>query len=183
MDINKRRKKMPIFEVNNRRPVIDDSAWIAPTAEIIGDVRIGKNCYIGFGAILRGDYGTIIIGDESAVEEGVMIHARPLGTAEIGRRVTIGHMALIHNAKVNDFAVLGMKSTISDFSEIGEWAIVAEHSLIKRKQVVPDYKIYAGVPAVEKGDIEERHKTEWELGKQVYVDLTKQYRNTLKRIG
>ncbi len=68
---------MPLYEINNRRPEIGEGTWIAPSAELIGDVRVGKNCYIGFGAILRGDYGTIFIGDESAIEEGVTIHARP----------------------------------------------------------------------------------------------------------
>jgi carbonic anhydrase/acetyltransferase-like protein (isoleucine patch superfamily) len=66
---------MPIYQIKDRKPVIGEGAWIAPTAEIIGDVRIGKNCYVGWGAILRGDYGTIIIGDETAIEEGVIGHA------------------------------------------------------------------------------------------------------------
>jgi len=177
-----RRRTMPLFEINTRVPVIGEGSWVAPTAEIIGDVRIGRNCYIGFGAILRGDYGTIIIGDETAVEEGVIIHARPLGTTEIGNRVTIGHMAMIHNATIQDNAVIGMQAMISDFSSIGNWAIVAEQSLVKRNQVVPGMKIFAGAPAVEKGDVLERHKEEWTLGKQVYVDLTTQYRETLRRI-
>jgi len=167
---------------NNKRPEIDQSAWIAPTAEVIGDVHIGKNCYIGFGAILRGDYGTIIIGEGSAVEEGVIIHARPLDKTVIGKQVTIGHMAMIHNATIKDNAVIGMQSVITDFTEIGEWAIIAEHSLIKRNQVVPDNKIYAGSPAQEKGDVLERHKTEWSLGKQIYIDLTKQYKTGIKQI-
>ncbi len=173
---------MPLYEINKRKPVIGEGSWIAPTAEIIGDVRIGKNCYIGFGAILRGDYGTIIIGDCTAVEEGVIIHARPMGETNIGKSVTIGHMAMIHNAVIKDFAVLGMQAMISDFSEVGEWSIIAEQSLIKRNQKVPDNKVYAGAPAVEKGDVLDRHKEEWTLGKKVYVDLTKQYRETLREI-
>ncbi len=113
---------MPIYKVYDKSPVIGEGSWIAPTAEIIGDVRIGENCYIGFGAILRGDYGTIIIGDGSAVEECACIHARPLGETKIGKSVTIGHMAMLHNCTIKDFAVIGMNSTISDFSEIGnQW--------------------------------------------------------------
>jgi len=173
---------MPIYEINNRKPTIGEGAWIAPTAQIIGDVRIGKNCYVGFGAILRGDYGTIIIGDGSAVEEGVIIHARPFGETIIGKSVTIGHMVMIHNATIKDFAVIGMQSMISDFSEIGEWSIIAEQSLVKRKQIISDYTVYAGSPAVPKGMVQERHKQEWTLGKKVYVDLTSQYRETMKEI-
>ena len=101
---------MSIYEVNGRRPVIGQGSWIAPTAQIIGDVRIGSNCYIGYGAVIRGDYGTIIIGNGSAVEEMVMIHARPGGLTDIGESVTIGHMAMIHNCKLCSFCVIGMNS-------------------------------------------------------------------------
>ena len=174
---------MPFYSVNNIKPVIGENTWIAPSAEIIGDVRIGNNCYIGFSAVLRGDYGTIIIGDGSAIEEGVIIHARPLDKTEIGLHVTIGHMAMIHNAVIRDYAVIGMQAMISDFSEVGEWAIVAEKSLVKRKQIVPPGKIYAGAPAVEKGDVTERHRFEWEMGKKVYSDLAGRYSHEVKEIN
>ncbi|MFC1669834.1 gamma carbonic anhydrase family protein [Spirochaetota bacterium] len=173
---------MPLYEFNKRKPVIGEGSWIAPSAEIIGDVRIGKNCYIGFGTILRGDYGTIIIGDETAVEEGVIIHSRPKGITQIGKRVTIGHMAMVHNATIYDSAVIGMQSMICDFSEIGEWTIIAEQSLVIQKTKIPGNKIFAGSPIIEKGDVEERHKKNWTWGKDNYVDLCKQYLNDFKRI-
>jgi carbonic anhydrase/acetyltransferase-like protein (isoleucine patch superfamily) len=173
---------MPLYEMNGRKPEIGEGTWIAPSAEIIGDVRIGRNCYIGFGAIIRGDYGTITIGDESAIEEAVVIHARPMQRADIGYRVTVGHMALIHNATIRDWAVIGMHAVVTDYSEVGEWAIIAEHSLVKRKQVIPAGQIYGGSPAAFIGQVEERHRQEWTLGKQVYVDLTGQYRSWFIRL-
>ena len=173
---------MPLYEINGRKPSVGEGTWIAPSAEIIGDVRIGKDCYIGFGAILRGDYGTIIIGDETAVEEGVTIHARPGQSAEIGRRVTVGHNAMIHNCTVDDFAVIGMSATVSDNAVVGEWAIVGEHALIPNRMEVPAGKIYGGVPAAEIGDVKERHREMWTQGKQIYVDLTSQYRDTFRRV-
>jgi carbonic anhydrase/acetyltransferase-like protein (isoleucine patch superfamily) len=166
---------MPFYQIKDRKPTIEEGAWIAPSAEIIGDVRIGKNCYVGWGAILRGDYGTIIIGDESAVEEGVIIHARPFDKTVLGFRVTVGHGAMIHNATIKDYATIGMRATVTDFSEVGEWALIAEHSVVTRKQVIPPNKIYAGVPARELGDLKEKNKTEWTWAKQLYVDLARQY--------
>ncbi len=174
---------MPIYEINGRRPTIGKGAWIAPTAEVIGDVRIGANCYIGFGAILRGDYGTIEIGAETAIEEGVIVHARPGGLTTFGKAVTVGHMAMIHNATIEDYAVIGMQAMISDFSTVGSWAIIAEQSLVKRNQEITAETIWAGAPAVEKGPIQERHKTEWQLAKKVYVNLAGQYNETLVEIG
>ncbi len=174
---------MPIYRIKDRIPSIDKSAWVAPSAEIIGDVQIGKNCYIGWGTILRGDYGTIIIGDESAIEEGVIIHARPMGATKIGFRATLGHGALVHNATIRDYALIGMRATVSDFAEVGEWAIVAEHALVPRSQSVPPGKIYAGVPAKEIGEVKERNKAELELTKQVYVDLAARYGEECSIIG
>lgn len=173
---------MPLYEVNGRKPVIAEGSWIAPSAEIIGDVRIGRRCYIGFGAIIRGDFGTITIDDETAIEEVCMIHARPLQQVTIGKRVTVGHMVMVHGAVIMDNAVIGMHSTLSDNSETGEWAIIAEHSLVINKQKIPPYKIYGGVPAKEIGDVVQKHIDIWNAGKQVYIDLTYQFPLSLKRI-
>jgi carbonic anhydrase/acetyltransferase-like protein (isoleucine patch superfamily) len=173
---------MPIYEVDGRRPEVGKGTWIAPSAEIIGDVRIGKNCYIGFGAIIRGDYGTVEIGDDTAVEEAVVIHARPGERTSIGSRVTLGHMAMIHNCTIRDFAVIGMKATVSDYAVIGEWAFIGEHALVVNKKEVPAGKIFAGVPAKEIGDVAEKHKEAWTYFKQKYVDLTSVYRESFRRI-
>ncbi len=173
---------MSQYEINGRKPVIDPSSWVAPSADIIGNVIIGKNCYVGWGAVLRGDYGTIIIGDGSAIEENTTIHARPGDFTKIGKDVTIGHNAMIHNSTINDYAVIGMNSTITDFTEIGEWSIIGEHSLIKRNQHVPSGKIYAGVPAVEKGDVLEKHKIEWNAAKKIYQNLAMRYRTEIIKL-
>lgn len=173
---------MPIYEINGRRPVIGRGSWIAPAAQIIGDVKIGDNCYIGHGAVIRGDYGTVVIGNGTAVEEMVMIHSRPGGITEIGESVTIGHMAMIHNCTLHDNCVIGMNSTVTNYSDIGEWSIIGEHALIKSRQVVPPRKIYAGVPAVEKGDVQQKHIDEWGAAKKIYVEMAKVNINTLKDI-
>lgn len=172
---------MAIFEFNGRAPQVGEGTWISPSAEIIGDVRIGKNCWIGPCAVIRGDFGTIIIGDETAVEDGVVIHTPSIIT--IGQRVTIGHLATVHGSIIKDYAVIGMNATLGDNAQVGCWSIVAEHSLVKKNQVVPDYKLYAGSPAIEKGDINQTYKHVMQAGKQMYVELVKQYQNTLKKIG
>ena len=173
---------MSYYEISGKRPVVDPTSWVAPSADLIGDVVIGKDCYIGWGAVIRADYGSIIIGDGSAIEENVTIHARPGGLVKIGENVTIGHNAMLHNTIICDNAVIGMNSTITDYSEVGVWAIVGEHSLIKRNQSVPAGKIYAGVPAVEKGDVLEKHKIEWSAAKAVYQNLAFRYRTEMKKL-
>ncbi len=173
---------MSSYEISGNRPIVDSSSWVAPSADLIGNVTIGKNCYIGWGAVIRADYGTIIIGDGTAIEENVTIHARPGGMVTIGKDVTVGHNAMIHNTTICDYAVIGMNSTITDYSTVGEWAIVGEHSLVKRNQSVPAGKIYAGVPASEKGDVLERHRSEWSAAKAVYQNLALRYHTEMIKL-
>jgi carbonic anhydrase/acetyltransferase-like protein (isoleucine patch superfamily) len=94
---------MPIYEIDGKRPVIGSGTWVAPSAEIIGDVEIGENCYIGFGAIIRGDFGKIKIGNESLIEECVNIHTAEL--MDIGNNVIVGHMVMLHDALIHDDAL------------------------------------------------------------------------------
>ncbi len=171
---------MPLYEFNHQQPVIGDGTWIAPSADIIGNVTIGRHCYIGFGAVIRGDFGKIVIGDGTLVEDNVVIHVG--SKAEIGNKVIIGHMVMIHDAVINDFSLIGMMSMICDGAFIDKWTIIAEQSLVKKNQKIPSGKIYAGSPAREIGNLTERHKKGLITGQQFYMDLIAQYRNTFRRI-
>jgi carbonic anhydrase/acetyltransferase-like protein (isoleucine patch superfamily) len=166
---------MPSYAFEGRRPDIAGSAYLAPSAIVIGKVEIGERCYIGHGAILRGDYGAIAIGEETAVEEGVIIHARPEDWTRIGKRVTLGHGAMVHNATILDGAVIGMRAVISDFSVVGEGAIVGEMTLVKNHQQIPGQKVAVGVPARVVGDVDRRHRDMTHWAKELYVDLAGRY--------
>jgi phenylacetic acid degradation protein len=171
---------MPVYAFDGKRPVIGEGTWIAPNAYVIGDVHIGKRCYIGFGAIIRGDFGSIVIGDESAIEEGVVIHC-PVRTT-IGNRVIAGHMAMIHNATIQDCALIGMQAMICDNSVIGEWAIIAEKSMVMKGTTLAGKKIYRGIPAEETGDLQKRHYDYLSFGQLAYVDLAERYSKSFERI-
>ena len=119
------------------------------------------NCYIGHGSILRGDYGRIEIGDGTAVEEGVIVHAPPGDTNQIGKKVTIGHGAVVHGKHIGDGAVIGMGTVISSWSEIGEQTIVAEGCVVKLKQTIPPKVVVAENPAKIVRGITEKDKEFW----------------------
>ncbi|MBU2510268.1 gamma carbonic anhydrase family protein [bacterium] len=171
---------MPVYEINGKKPSIGTNTWIAPSAEIIGDVTIGNNCYIGFGAIIRGDFGKIIIGEQSLVEEAVVIHCASKVT--IGNRVIIGHQVMLHDTTLHDNTLIGMQSMICDFSVINEWSIVAEQSLVLKKQRIPSGKIYGGSPAKEIGLVNDQHLERFNLGIQAYSDLREQYLQNFKKL-
>ena len=164
-----------LYRFDNREPKIGERTYASESALLIGDVRIGDNCYIGHGAILRGDYGTIEIGDGTAVEEGVVIHAPPEETCWIGEKVTIGHGAVIHSKSIGDFAVIGMGAIVSAWAEVGEGTIVAEGSVVKREQKVPAGVVAAGNPARVVREVSRKDEDFWNRGKQLYIDLAKKY--------
>jgi carbonic anhydrase/acetyltransferase-like protein (isoleucine patch superfamily) len=174
---------LPIFSFEERVPCIAASAYVAPSAQIIGDVRIEECCYIGHGAILRGDYGTIHVGYGSAIEEGVIVHARPADQTVFGREVTVGHGAMIHNAIIEDHAVIGMRATVSDYARVGAWTIIGEMGLVRNGQQIPAGKVAVGVPVKVIGNITEKQKMFWSYGKQLYQDLARRYPEGLREIS
>ena len=164
-----------LYSFDGKSPVVGKDTYVSETAAVIGDVVIGDNCYIGHGAILRGDYGTITVGNGSAVEEGVVIHAPPSQRCEIGCRVTIGHGAIVHAAHVGDEATIGMGAVLSIRSAIGAWSIVAEGAVVKREQVVPEETVVAGNPARVVRKVSDKDRETWGWGKQLYIDLAARY--------
>ena len=174
---------MPIYEFEGTQPQIDYTAWVAPTACVIGDVRIGPEVYVGWGAVVRGDHGSIDICRGSAVEEGVIIHTSKGFFSRIGEEVTLGHGAMLHDATIEDFAVIGMRSTVSNSAIVGRWAIIGEAALVRAGQVIPPDSIAVGIPAKVIGRVEERHKERWRAGKLRYQEFTRRNQKGLRLIS
>ncbi|MDD4308395.1 MAG: gamma carbonic anhydrase family protein [Thermoplasmata archaeon] len=175
---------MAIYEFEGKRPVIGKDCFVYPEATIIGNVTVGEGCYIGPGAVIRGDYGTIIIGNRTAVEENCTLHARPNEILKIGNDVTIGHAAIIHNCTLDDFCIIGMGSIVSDYARVGEWAVVGEGAVVKNKSVVEPGQIVVGIPAKPVGQVNDEYKKQWTHFKAIYVNLARdRLRAGLKQIG
>jgi carbonic anhydrase/acetyltransferase-like protein (isoleucine patch superfamily) len=163
-----------------KTPEIGDGSYVHPSADVFGNVRIGAQCWIGPGARIRGDYGRIVIGDHTAIEDNVVVHARPDEQTTIGDWVTVGHAAIIHNATVRDGAVIGMGAIVSDWSDVGAWAIVGEGAVVRQRQEIPAEHIAVGVPAKTiRKTVTEEQKAEWMHWKEVYVGLARRYHDGL----
>lgn len=170
---------MGIYSFEGRVPQISEEAYVFPTASIIGDVRIKGKVWVGPGAVIRGDYGTVIIDDGTAVEDNVVIHARPGKETKIGKNVTLGHSCVIHTATIEDNAVIGMHSTVTDYAEVKQWAVVAEHALIKTKQIVDAETVVGGVPAKPIKAVDDEYKKLWADYKQNYTSFCERYKKNL----
>jgi carbonic anhydrase/acetyltransferase-like protein (isoleucine patch superfamily) len=173
---------MAIYEFEGKQPKIAGSAFVPESADIIGDVTVGEGCFVGVGARLRGDYGTIVIGERTSVQENVVIHARVDDRTVVGSNVQLGHGCILHNCTVRDNAVIGVGAIITDFVTVGAWAIVGEGAVVRAD--VPDERIAVGVPARVVGEVSEAQKQEWLFYKELYVQLAAcRYPRGLKRIG
>ncbi len=135
-----------VYSFNGFIPVIDESSFIHPQAAVTGRVIIGKNCYIGPGAAIRGDWGRIIIEDGCNVQENCTIHMFPGITVWLKENTHIGHGAIIHGATIGKNCLVGMNSVIMDSVELGDDCIVGALTFIKEGEKIPSRSLVAGNP-------------------------------------
>ena len=173
---------MGIFEFEGRIPSISPTAYVDEDAKVVGDVRIGGQCYIGPGARIRGDYGAIIIGEKTSIQENCVLHARISEKCEVGSHVQIGHGALLHNCTIRDYAVIGIGAVVSDYAIVGVWSIIGEGAVVTSGQSIPDGKVAVGLPAKVLRDVSDSDKQLWSKYKDAYADLALRYPKGLKRI-
>ncbi len=177
---------MAVWSFEDKIPQIGKNTYIAESALVIGDVNIGENCYIGPGTCIRGDYGTIIIGNKCAIQENAVIHTRMDEETILGSNITVGHGAILHSCTLDDNSVIGMGAIVSDFAHVGKWAVIGEKGLVRRGQQVNDYEIAVGIPVRIIGKITDKPKIRQELSefKVQYQDLVQKYLNpnTMKRV-
>jgi phenylacetic acid degradation protein/carnitine operon protein CaiE len=172
-----------IYSFEGHIPVIDPSSFIHPQAAVTGNVIIGKNCYIGAGAALRGDWGRIIIEDGCNVQENCTIHMFPGVTVLLKEGAHIGHGAIIHGATIGRNCLVGMNSVVMDNVELGDESIVGALSFIKEGEKIPGRSLLAGNPARKIKEVSDEMiawKTE---GTKLYQALPAQMYNTLQAVN
>ena len=161
-------------------PVVHESSFIHPQAAITGNVIIGKNCYIGPGAALRGDWGGIIIEDGCNVQENCIIHMFPGVTVLLKESSHIGHGAIIHGATIGKNCLVGMNSVIMDSVELGDECIVGALSFIKEAQKIPARSLVVGNPAKIIKQVSDEMIAWKTRGTKLYQQLPKEMFESLK---
>ena len=139
-------------------PVIPESAWVADTAVVRGNVTLGEHVSIWFAAVLRGDEAPIAVGDESNVQDGVVVHVSANFPCKIGRRVTVGHRAVVHGCTIEDGVLIGMGAIVLDGAHIGQGAVVAAGAVVSPGMEVPPNSLVIGVPAKVRGALNEQQQ-------------------------
>jgi len=155
-------------------PVVHESSFVHPQAAVTGNVIIGKDCYIGPGAALRGDWGAIIIDDGCNVQENCTIHMFPGVTVLLKKFSHIGHGAIIHGATIGKNCLVGMNSVIMDNVELGDECIVGALSFIKEAQKIPPRSLLAGNPAKIIKEVNDKMISWKTQGTKLYQQLPKE---------
>lgn len=140
---------MPLYALGSTRPAVppDDRYWVAPDAHVIGQVELGDDVGIWFGAVLRGDNEPIRIGARTNIQEGVVIHVDPGLPVTIGQGCTIGHRAIVHGCTIGDNSLIGMGATVLNGAVIGNNCLVGANALVTEGKVFPDNSLIVGAPA------------------------------------
>jgi len=174
---------MPLYEINGNTPTLDrDKVWVAPSADIIGDVRLSNGANVWFGAVIRGDNTPIIVGADSNVQEGAMLHSDPGAPLTIGERCTIGHHAILHGCTVEDEVLIGMGAIILNRAVIGTGSIVGAGALVTENKIFPPRSLIVGAPAKAIRELDDNAVAALKISAMHYAEKAEANRQGLKRI-
>jgi carbonic anhydrase/acetyltransferase-like protein (isoleucine patch superfamily) len=160
-------------------PQVADSAWVAPGAYVIGDVHLGDESSVWYGAVLRGDTEPIRIGARTNVQDGCVLHADPGYPAVVGEGCVVGHKALLHGCEIGDGCLVGMNATVLNGAKIGEGSIVAAGALVPENKEFPPHSLIVGVPAKRVKDVSDEQTADIGRGVRTYVERAASHRRSL----
>lgn len=156
-------------------PTIDDSVFIAESADVIGDVTLGKNVSIWYNAVLRGDADKIVIGDNTNIQDGTVVHTGYSVPTIVGKNVTVGHNVILHGCIIEDNCLIGMGSIVLDNAEIGEGSMVGAGSLVTGKKFPPGVLIL-GSPAKVIRELTDKEKESLALSPKHYIETAQKHK-------
>lgn len=173
---------MPSYSIEGVVPVVHPSAYVHPTAVLIGDVIVGPNCYVGPNACLRGDFGRIVLKQGSNVQDTCVVHGFPAQDTVVEENGHIGHGAVLHSCVVKRDALVGMNAVIMDEAEVGERSIVAASAFVPAGMKIEPATLVAGIPAKVLRPLRDQ-EIAWKLeGTQTYQDLTRRCLASMREV-
>ncbi len=173
---------MTLYEFEGKRPQVHPDAFVHPDAVLIGGVTLGADCYVGAGAVLRGDWGDIVVAKGSNVQENCVIHVRPDEVVRLGPSSHVGHGAILHGCTLCTHVLVGMGAILHDGVVVGDGAVIASGCVLLQGMEVPPGKLVIGVPGRVVGDVRPEQREFWEWGTRLYQGLPARCHASLRRI-
>ena len=174
---------MPLYAFAGQSPVLAEDSWVAPSADLIGDVRLAALASIWFGAVIRADNTPILIGARSNIQDGAMLHSDPGAPCTVGEDVTVGHHAILHGCTIGDRALIGMGATILNRAVIGEDCLVGAGALVTEGREFPAGHLIVGSPAKAIRPLDDMQKALLKASAALYAAKQRDYAAGLTRVG
>lgn len=168
---------MPLFSFEGASPKVHPSAWIAPTATLVGDVTVEADASVWYGVVLRADFGPVVIGAGANVQDNSVLHAGAEGCV-VGPGATVGHLCVVHGATIGAEAVIGNQATIQDGARIGSRALVAAGATVAPNTVVDDEAMLLGEPARRQRPLSVGARTWVDHNPAIYQELARRHRDS-----
>jgi carbonic anhydrase/acetyltransferase-like protein (isoleucine patch superfamily) len=175
--------QVPLFSFEGHEPTVSPTAWIAPTATLIGDVRVEDEASVWYGAVLRADFGPIIVRRGANVQDGSVLHGGGSPACEIGEGATVGHLCVVHSALIGKEALIGNGATVLDGAKVGSRALVAAGAIVPPGMQVPDGMQAAGVPARITGELSDGARFWVEGNPETYRELARRHAASVRLVS
>lgn len=175
---------MAVYQLDDLTPRIADTAWVADSAQVIGNVELGDNASVWFGAVVRGDQPEPVrIGANSNVQEGCVLHADPGKPLTIGENVTVGHMVMLHGCTIGDGSLVGIGAVVLNGARIGKHCLVGAGSLVTEGKEFPDGSMILGSPAKVVRELTPEQIAGLQRSASHYVGNGQRFARGLKKVG
>ena len=174
---------MPIYSFQGKTPRIASSAWIADDAVVIGDVVIHEGASVWFNAVIRGDNAPIVVGMNSNIQDGSILHTDDGITLAVGANVTVGHMVMLHGCTIGDGSLIGIGSTILNHAQIGSECLVGAHALVTEQKSFEDGSMVVGSPAALKKALSPDQRKGVRAVSEIYVRNAERFRAGLAQVS
>lgn len=173
---------MPIYSLADADLEVEDpeAYWVAPTAVLIGRVVLKRNASIWFGAVLRGDNEPIVVGENSNVQDGSVLHTDMGAPLTIGKDVTIGHQVMLHGCNVADASLVGIKATVLNHAMIPSFCLVGAHALVTERKSFEEGSLITGAPARAVRKLEDQQRQMIQFSAAHYVENWRRYKRDLR---
>ncbi|HWU67337.1 MAG TPA: gamma carbonic anhydrase family protein [Stenotrophobium sp.] len=169
-----------LYTLDQRRPDLGEGSWVANNATLIGSVTLLRNASVWYNCVLRGDNDDLIVGENSNIQDGSVLHTDAGIKLKVGRDCTIGHMVMLHGCEIGDNTLIGIKSVILNRARIGRNCIVGANSLVTEGKVFPDNSMILGAPAKVVRELTPQEVQINTLMARYYVDNARRYREKLQ---
>ena len=173
---------MPLYAIGGVEPTLSQGAWAAPSADLIGDVRLGDRASVWFGAVIRADNTPILVGEDSNIQDGAVGHSDPGVPLTIGARVTIGHQAIVHGCTIADDCLIGMGARILNGAVLGPECLVGAGALISEGKSFDGGSLIVGVPARVIRPLTEPERAAIRVSAAHYAEKAARYAEGLRRV-